>query len=132
MNKLEQAIAAITKHQQSDDKAGITRHGRCQEYLRLALKSVGLKIPNTRLAVEAGVIVAENPGKYGWKAVHSSLVPGLYLTYFHNCGKLPSGIKAGHVGILDSRTPKAVLYSAVNYDWNQTWANDIIGAYQVA
>ena len=127
MDKLSRAIVALKEHQRADDAAGISRTHRCLEYARKALLSYGLRLPaptseNTAYA-DFEILVA-NPAAYGWKQVHSPLTD-MCLVYFKDCGALPNGRIAGHIGILYD----GIIYANQNYPFSQWWADRIVGAF---
>jgi hypothetical protein len=104
----------------------------CLGDVRGALRAVGLRLPwrcypwNTAIANFR--VLRANPGKYGWRQVHSPLERyGLVLVYFRDCGRLGDGRIAGHVAVLD--TAEGVHYANETRRMTQFWADRLVGAF---
>lgn len=131
-SKLEKAKGFLLARQ-----AERVRHGRhgdkcCLGDVRAAVGSVGLRLPwrpfpwNT--AIDNFRALVGNPGKYGWKQVHSPLEKyGLELVYFKGCGVLNDGRTAGHIAILDCLEGKH--YANATWQMTPFWADRLVGAF---
>ena len=132
MTKLEQAIQFLKNLESQRIKNKQSRAKSCLGDVRAALSHVGLRIPSpmekpNNTALANGHAMIKMPEFYGWEQIHSPLTDEPVLLYFKGCGILKDGRTAGHIAI--KRGNK--LYANITYNWNQWWADRVIGAFKI-
>lgn len=130
MSKLSKVIEHIAKWQNAQDKLKHSRAHRCLECVRGCCLHEGLHLPpptSENTAIANFRLMLADPGKYGWRQVHSPL-SGQALVYFKGCGLLGDGRVAGHIAILDSE--KGLHFSSADYPFTKWWAERIVGAFE--
>lgn len=133
MDKLLEVKANLLTWQKQERAAGRSRASRCLEAVRHACAEEGLRLPppmprprNTALANWEALGAA--PEAFGWRRIHSPLTEPC-LVYFKRCGILPDKRVAGHVALYVPADGK--LYANLTYNWNQYWADRLVGAFTV-
>jgi hypothetical protein len=105
---------------------------RCLAAVRWACSTEDLHLPMSdvdypgQLAIDCGKKLLENPAHWGWKQIHSPLKVRC-LVFFKQCGKLPDGRTAGHIGIYDPLT--GVIEANEPQKWGPFWAKRIFAAF---
>ena len=107
--------------------------GRCLGYTRVALLSVGLRLPPPQqphsTALACYHVLNADPDQWGWVRVQDPSAHPIKLAFFGNCGieiaNDGSTIVAGHVALRLGD----VLYSSEDYSYSQYWESRLLGYF---
>ena len=107
--------------------------GRCLGYTRVALLSVGLRLPPPQqphsTALACYHVLNADPANWGWTRVETPSAHPIKLAFFGDCGREVANdgtnIIAGHVALRLGD----VLYSSRDYSWSPYWDARLLGYF---
>ena len=107
MKNLLNVIAGLRHWQKQQQSEGHSVTHRCLEAVRACCHAEGLELPPSVGHADTALDCFENleadPRKWGWFQIHHDAIGTLEtpcLVFYGDCGTLPDGRKAGHIGLL--------------------------------
>ena len=133
MKNLLNVIAGLRHWQKQQQSEGHSVTHRCLEAVRACCHAEGLELPPSVGHADTALDCFENleadPRKWGWFQIHHDAIGTLEtpcLVFYGDCGTLPDGRKAGHIGLLGA---DAIIHSNQDYKVTPWWNDRLKGAF---